>query len=262
MAEAPVSFKDAVPEEYRAAGYLKDLIDKPWEEARPLLFKKLAGAQELIGKKTVGLPAADAPEEDWNKILDGLKASSAEEYKVPVKEGAKADPLFIKALQQSFLDGRVNPRQAQAFMTRFSKEMETYSAAQTKAVTDKKAQDDAAFDTLAKTALGENNKAVMARTRKLMEEHAPAALKQYIATLPDRELVIMSGVINGIAEKYMSEDELNPKGKTGSEGDGNKRAEAQKLMAEIAKMKGFEPDYDEKRKRLNDLYEEIGGEKK
>lgn len=261
MPEAQL-FKDVVPEEYRGAGYLKDMLDKPWDEARPLLFKKLAGAQELIGKKTVGLPAADAPEEEWNKILDGLKASSHEDYKIPVKEGAKVDPLFVKALQQSFLDGRVNPRQAQAFMARFSKEMETYSAGQAKAAADEKAKLDAEFDTLAKSALGESNKTIMARSRKLLEENCPPALKAHVATLGDKELVILSGVINGLAEKYMSEDELNPKGKTGGGDAGGKRVEAAKLNAEIMKMKGFEPDYDAKRAQLRQLYKEAADEAK
>ncbi len=260
MAEAPVAFKDVVPEEYRNAGYLKDMLDKPWDEARPLLFKKLAGAQELIGKKSVGLPAADASEEDWGKFLDGLKPASAEEYKIPTKEGAKVDPVFIKALQQSFLDGRVNPRQAQAFMGRFSKEMEAYSAAQTKAAADKQAKLDADFDTLAKAALGDGNKAQMARAKVELEKHTPASLKPYIAGLGDKELVVLTGVINGILKEYASEDDLNPQGKTGGDGSKSKRAEAAALNAEVMKMKGFEPDYAEKREKLRQLYKEAAAE--
>lgn len=259
MAEAPVLFKDAVPEEYRSAGYLKDLLDKPWEEARPAFFKKMHNAQELLGKKA-GIPAAEAPEEEWTKFLDGLKPSKPEDYQVPVKEGAKVDPQFVKALQYSLFDGQLNQKQAQKFMARFAKEMEAYSGAQTKTQADAKAKSDADFAVLAKAALGEQNKPKFDRAWKLIEENAPAPLKAYIAGLPPEQRVVMTGVINAIAEKYMSEDDLNPKGKTDGDGGAGKRAQAKALMAELQKMKGFEADYDDKRVALKKLYQEIAAE--
>jgi cell division protein ZapA (FtsZ GTPase activity inhibitor) len=252
--------KEIVPQEYHDAGYLKDLLDKDQKTALPEVFKKLHNAQGLIGKKS-GLPTADAPEEEWSKFLGSLKAGKPEEYQVPKgADGKDVDPAFAKALQASFHEGDVHPKQAAKFMAKFQAEMKGYAEQQSKAKKDAEEKAAKAFDEIARVALGEQNKEKMTQAKKLLEEHCPANLKAYVGKLDDNALVIMAGVINAIAAEYMPEDALNPKGKTGGDSGLAKRQEAMKLQQEIVKMTGFEPDYDDKVKRMKSLYAEAAAD--
>lgn len=252
--------KEIVPQEYHEAGYLKDLLDKDQKTALPEVFKKLHNAQQLVGKKA-GLPAPDAPEEEWSKFFTTLKAGKAEDYTVPKgADGKDIDPAFAKALQASFLEGDVHPKQAGKFLAKFQAEMKVYGAqqAEAKRLADEKAAK--AFDEIARVALGEQNKDKIAQAKKLLEEHCPPNLKTYVPGLDDKALVIMAGVINAIAEEYMPEDQLKPGGQTAGDGGQTKRQEAFKLQTEIAKMSGFEADYNDKVARMKQLYKEASAE--
>lgn len=254
--------KEIVPEEFRSAGYLKDLLDKEQTVALPEVFKKLHNAETLVGKKT-GVPAADAPDADWDKFLDGLKPAKAEDYKFPGQEDGKGvDPNFVKIVQEAFLEGRVNTRQAAKFLAKYQAGMKDYAEKMTAKQKAEQEKADKAFDELAKSALGEQNKAKLAQAKKLIDENCPATLKPFVGKLDDKSLVILAGVINGIAEKYMAEDELNPNGKTGGDGGKGKREEAKALLNDIMKMSGFEHDYDAKRAKLKQLYKEADAEAK
>lgn len=252
--------REIVPSDYHEAPYLKDWLDKPQKEAMPEIFKKLHHAQGLVGKKTVGLPAGDATDDEWSKFFGSMKPSSTDEYKIPTGKEGKGDPAFAKILQMAFHEGGVHPKQANAFMAKFSKELEGYTAAQAKIKTDQETKAAEAFEELAKASLGEKSKAITARVRAEMQERAPAALKPYIDKLDDKALIIMTGVINSVMEEYMPEDKLNLTGGAGGDGGKSKREEARALNEKLAKMTGFESDYKDVQTRVSKLYEEAAAE--
>src|SRR3989304_2050233 len=82
---------EIIPEEFRSRAYLKEIAAMPQgPEAFQALFKKLDGSQQLIGKKT-GIPAVDAPVEEWEKFHATLRPESPDAYEVKTREGTKPD---------------------------------------------------------------------------------------------------------------------------------------------------------------------------
>lgn len=251
--------REIVPAEYHNAGYLKDLLDKDQKTALPEVFKKLQHAESLVGKKT-GLPGADASDADWDSFLKTLRPNSAEEYQFGDKD--KIDPTFLKVVQESFLEGGIHAKQAAKFMGKYRAGMADYVKGLEAKKSADKVKADQAFEELAKT--GGQDKTKLDFARKLITENTPEAFKPYVDKLDNNALVILSAVLNGVAEKYMGEDELNARGKGASSPDGGKtkRAEALEQMKKVNAMKGFEPDYDEQVKKLNQLYIEAAAESK
>lgn len=250
--------REIVPQDYHNAGYLSELLDKPQKEALPEVFKKLANAQSLIGKKS-GLPGADATDADWDNFFKTLKPSSTEEYKFG--DTSKVDPTFLRVVQDSFLEGTIHPKQAARFMAKYQEGMKGYVEKLNAAKAAEKEKADKAFEELSKVGLGENSKEKIATSRKLLEEHCPAAFKDLVGKLPDKELLIMSAAVYAIAEKFMPEDQLKGKGNTGTGDNGkSKRQEAFEQNKKVSAMTGFEPNYAAERAKLDQLYKEAAAE--
>ena len=252
---ADVLLKEYVPDDLKEKPYLKDFLEKPVDkDSIGALFKKLDGAETLIGKRP-GIPAADAKDEDWDKFLAPLKPAKSDEYVIPGKEGVKPDEQFLKAVRESFMAGDISKRQASKFMAAFQPQMEAYSAQRVKAQKDAQAKADADFETLAKATLGEQNKATLERVNLALRENCPPAVKPFLDKLPNESLVILASVIDAIQKKYIPADQLDPKGGSGS-GGGEKSISEQgrALMASEAYMNAWHPDHDKVVKQVNALY--------
>lgn len=254
MADATLS--ELIPAELREKPYLKDFLALPQNpESFGKLFAKLDGAETLIGRKGPSLPAADAKDEDWDKFFAPLRPAKADEYVLPGKEGVKPDEQFVKAVRESFFAAGIPKRQAEKFMAKFGPEMEAYSAAKTQAQKDAQAKADSEFETLSKAALGDSNKAVIARVNATMKELCPAPMKAYLDKLSNENLVIMAAVIDAVQKKYMTEDELNPKPNgTGGGDEASISEKGRALMASKAYTDAWHPDHDKVVAEVNALY--------
>lgn len=257
------TLKDIVPADLHDRGYLKDLLDKEQNpETFGAIFKKLDNAEKLIGAK-VGIPGADAKDEEWSGFLSKLRPEKADDYEIPVEKDAKPDEAFIKSLRESFLKGNINKRQAKDFLGDFLPRLKEYSAKQAETMKVAQAKADADFEALSKAAFGEDNKAVMARVKSAIAENAPAAVKPYIDKLDNNSLVILAGVIDGVMKKWIPEDKLNPKGAPASDDAPSKREEAMKLMALPEYKDEFHPKHKEVFTKVQALYAEVAaGNKK
>lgn len=247
--------KEIIPAELQEKPYLKDFLTLEQNpESFAKVFAKLDGAETLIGKRPNGIPGAEAKPEDWDKFLDGLKPEKEDAYVIPTKEGVKPDEAFIKELRASFHAGKISTVQAQKFLADYMPRLEKYANGKAEAQKAAQAKADAEFETLVKAAFGDESKADLARARKLISEHAPAVVKPYIDKLDNNSLAILTGVINGIAKKFMSEDDLNPKG---AEGDGGKtlREQARAYAEVVAKMDPMDPKLDEAKAKLRAMYQ-------
>lgn len=251
----PELLEKIVPQEFHDRPYLKDLLKmEQGPETFAQVFKKLDGAESLIGKRPA-FPGKDAKEDEWDKFLAPLRPEKLEEYEIKVPEGQKPDEEFLKALRESFLAGDISKRQAQRFLNAFQPKLATFSAARIEKMKAEQARKDGEFDTLAKAALGEQNKAKLDRAKKLMADLVPPAVKDHLDKLDDKAYVLLSGVINAIFDKYGKEDELNP----GSGGDGGNtgkslREKAKALQAEVAKMDPMASNYDEMVAKVKEAY--------
>ena len=246
-------FKNVIPEAYREKPYLKDIVSlKTGPEAYEALFKKLDGAQVLIGKKS-GLPASDAPVEEWDEVYKKLRPESADAYEFKVAEGQTDDEEFIKAMRGVYHDAGLSTTQGGRVNDGFQKVIE---ARQVAGKEEAKRLDDE-FETLTKATFGDDNKKVMEQVQVALKEHCPDNLKGHIEKLENKHLVVMSGVIHSILKKYVPEDKL--KGGGGEGGipgvtQGDLRLEGQRLMGLPAYKDAFHKDHVSTVARVKEIY--------
>lgn len=245
---------EIIPKEYHDRPYLKDLLVKPQAlETFAEVFKKLDGAETLIGKRT-GIPAADAKPEEWDQFFNKLRPEKADDYEFPTKEGQAADPEFVKVLRDSLHEGGVAKGQAKKFLEKFSAAVDARNAAQVAEQT----RVDKEFDTLVQSTFGKDNEKILARVKTTLDENVPAALKPHLAKLDNPSLAIIAGVVNAVLTKYVPEDKLNG-APAGGGGDGkDAREEGRKLMASPEYKDAFHPQHEATVAKIRAIYAELG----
>ena len=253
--QAPPAFETLIPEEFKDRTYLADLKGKPvGPETYNALFKKLDGAQTLIGKKT-GVPAADAPAEEWEKFHAALRPQTADEYEIPVKEGATPNPEIQKAVKGIFHEAGLTKAQASKLMAKF----ETFADGQTKAQRDAAAAADAEFDALTKKTFGPENEKVLARSKALMDSLTPPEMAPFLNRLPNESLVLVAGLMESVRAKFMKEDDID-----GSGGGGGApvdvaalRKEARDLQASDSWKSTLHADHAATKAKVDAIYAQI-----
>jgi len=264
MAEAGIDVTDTtttetpklgsiIPAEFKDKPYLKDLVDLEVGEAGyGALFKKLNGAQELIGKK-IGVPAADAPDEEHEKYYASLRPETVDAYEL----GEKIDPEFGKVLREGFHKMGATPRQAKMFQDTVLGPILEKEAAN-KAEQEKL---DAEFTKITTEAFGAENEKVMARANAALKELTPDPLKPFVGALPNESLAVLSGIVNAILDKYGVEDDFGAAGGASGGGEGDPeqlRRDGEKLMASDAWNNPMHADHSKTVEKVNALFKQAG----
>ena len=252
----PALLETIIPAEFKEQPYLKDLRGLTiGPDAYAALFKKLDGAEKLIGKKTA-IPEATAPDAEWDSFFARLRPETAEAYEFKDKDGKEAgDPEFLKAVKGIFHKAGVPKNQAAKIYSDFEALIAEKQAAQTKETE----RLDAEFNDMVSKAFTAENEKVLTTARKMIDEFTPDNLKGHIQRLPNESLVLMAGILNNIATKFIGEDKMNAdKGGTQGTDEVTLRNEAKKIMAS-AEFSDFQhPGHDAAVKRKNEIYEQIG----
>lgn len=256
---APATFESLIPTEFRDKPYLAEFKGKPVApETYTELFKKLDGAQTLIGKKSIGIPDASATPEDIEKFYNSLRPAKAEEYELPAaKEGQKADPAVLKSVQSMFHEAGLSKAQASKLATKF----EAFAAEKIGAQTAEAARLDAEFEAMTKAAFGADNAKVIERSRTLLQALTPPALAPHLNRLSNEGLVLLAGVMESVRAKYMKEDSMGG----GDGGAGAPGGDAASLREEARTLQGSEAwknfqhkDHAATVAKVNDIYTRIG----
>ena len=252
--------REFVPQELLEKPYLKDFLDKPWDKATGAeLFKKLDGAESLLGKRPTIPDAKTAKPEELDKFFEQFRPEKMEDYEIPLDKDAKPSDDFLKAVRTAFHAGKISKVQAQGFL----KTMDEFGREQRKVIAQENARKAAEFDTLAKTMLGEQNKAVMERVRGLLKEFAPSAATASLDKLTDEQVVVMGAIVDSIHKKYAPEDDLGGKGKSGTSGtsggttSAEKRQEMRTLMGTKAFSNWQDPAHDATKAKVSQLAQEV-----
>lgn len=249
--KGPAALKEVVPAEYHDRAYLKELLGKPQTpETFAEVFKKLDGAETLVGKKT-GVPGADAKPEEVEKFYSSLRPEKDLDYEVKTKEGA--DEEFIKVLRSAFHTAGLSKHQAAKFQEKFHSFLE---AREQKALAEQKKLD-VEFETLSKATFGGEHEKVFEAVKVALDENVPDTLKAQLPKLGNTELMIVAGVVHSILKKYVSEDKLNGKSDT-SVNVPNLREEGRKLMASEEYKNVLHPKHEETKKKVQEIYAQIG----
>ena len=247
----------AVPAEYAEKPYTKDI------KSEADLWKKFDGSQSLLGKpKEGGVPDVNADDAAWDAYYKaGGRPETAAEYKFN-REGL--DQEFVKgfanddldnATKEIFLEAGVSQKQADILQPKFEKMMEGLHAEQAQ----EGLQENIDFDKLAADTFGVDEAQVMADSKALIAENAPAGFEEQIKSLPNESLIIMAGVLNNIKSKYINEDSLDPNRKSvsGASTEDGLRKEAIALMQSDDYVNSFSPNHDKVVKEVADIYEKI-----
>ena len=254
------TFETIIPDEFKDRGYLADLKGKPVSpDTYKELFKKLDGAQTLIGKKT-GVPAADAPAEEWEKFHAAIRPAKADDYEIPVKEGGKPDPEVQKAVKSIFHEAGLTKAQASKLMSKF----EGFVDGQTKAQREAAAAANAEFDALTKKTFGPENEKVLTRSKELLNTLTPPEMSPFLNRLPNESLVLIAGIMESVRAKFMKEDDIggNGGGGNGAADVATLREEARNLQASEAWRSTFHKDHAATKAKVDAIYAQIAKVKK
>jgi hypothetical protein len=199
----PQKFSTVIPTEFHDRAYLKDFMEKPvGPDTFQELFKKLDGAEQLIGRKTIGIPAADAPQEEWDQYYAKVRPSDPKGYEILKAEGEQGDEKVEEALRSLFHKTGLTPKQAKELQGGYSELLKGISAeAKTKA-----AAAEAEFAKLTQDTFGAEKDKVLERTQQMLREYAPESAKKFLGDLDNKALVVLSAAMNAIHTKFLSED--------------------------------------------------------
>lgn len=249
----PVLAKTLIPQDLHERGYIKPWLDKEWNnDLAAEVFKKLDGAESLVGKK-IGIPSADAKDEEWEQFFGKLRAEKPEDYEVGINS---KDEDMVKAMRAAYHGAGVNKRQA----AKFEALLKPVFDARLKAATEAAQKRDTEFDDFVKKAFGDEGTKVMEDAQATLKEHAPKEFAQYLDKLDNASLTILAGVIRGIKAKYGAKEDGNHGGAgSGSGGSAEAlRSEARKLLASKEYNDVTHPDHERVRAKVEELYKQIG----
>ena len=226
--DAPVF---SIPDEYKDAAWAKDI------DSTDALFKQHANAQTLIGKKTIGIPGADSPAEEWDSFYAKVRPETIAEYEFPeislspdrehlsdfIKQNE--DPVFNEKLRGVMHETGLTKHQAGQLYQKFNELLIDHNseafAEQEKALSEQAAAREAASearDKAFKAAFDTNfdtpkdADAAVELVMKTLEAEAPDALKGVIfdpeiaGKVPPEYLAAIAASVNTILRGSRSED--------------------------------------------------------
>jgi len=246
------SFYETIPTDLKDKPYLKDV------QNFDQLYKKLDGAQELIGKRASGIPAKDAPVEEHEAFAKSWgRPDKAEEYTTPdiklpegVEKNAELD-AFAKGL---FHKASLNQEQVNIIQGGYEAKMLEMMGK----VPDAAAQD-AEFETMTTELFKDRKDEVLANGNLLLAENTPESLKEHVAGLDNKSLMIMSAVLDSVRAKYISEDVMptDSSVKSGGETVDELRQQARVLMAKKEYLTKSHKDHAGVKAEVDGIYTRI-----
>lgn len=250
-AGTPVDIKSLIPAEFKDRPYLADVdnVEK--------LFKKLDGAQTLLGKRPAGIPDAAAPKEQWEAFWKAAgKPEKAEEYEFEKVEGLTYSDEFTGLVKGLFHGAHVPKDMAKNLQKGFDQ----IQLQMQKKHKDAEAASDAEFDKLVAPHMGADADKSLKQSQALIKSVLPADLAPHLDKLTAAQAAIMAVVINKFAEKYVTEDRL-PMGGDGAGAQGENieslRSQARALMALPEYNRVDHPENANTQAKVKAIYERI-----
>ena len=243
-----------VPPEYRDKEYLKTVKDFP------SLFKALDGAQSLIGttRQELACPVADAPQADWDAYYTrNGRPATADEYKeaeVVYPEGMAHSDEVSKQMKAICHKHGLSVKQFDGLSKDYTGLMiETFKTQAGAQVTS-----DAEFETLANQTFGDSKDKVLETAKKIINEHKPKGFETHLASLDNKSLILLAGVLDSVRTKYMSEDfNITPQGAGGGKSVDELRSDARVLMAKPEWSNSFHPGHETIKAQVKEIYDTV-----
>jgi hypothetical protein len=249
----------SIPKEYANEGWAKDL--KTSED----VFKKLAGAESLIGSK-VKLPDAETSDEDRNKFFEQFRPETSDEYTFNRDNQSEEMKGFQneemdKAVKDIFHKAGLAPWQAEMIQSEYEAGLaETIKNLPAGEEGGESAEEaNAAFDKLAKEKFGENESAIMEAANKLIEAHTPEGFGDMLKTLPNEQAMALAGLLGEIQKNYIDEGTLTTLGDSiSAEGKETLYEKGKSLMESPAYQNEFDPSHAKVKEQVDGIFKRLG----
>lgn len=246
-APALPEFASVVPAEFKEKPYLKDV------DSFEKLFKKLDGAQSLIGRRPAGIPQDTDPQDKWNEFFNLMgRPEQPDKYELGAPpEGYQRDEETLKALRSVFHQTGLNGKQASAIVSSYEKIILD------RANKNQQAQE-AEFDKISKETFGDRQDAVIAKSAQMLKDFAPAQFQPHIASLDNKTMIVLASVLDAVHNKYVPEDR-GPTDRAPAAGRSAEeiRAEAQRLMNSDIYKNAFHPEHESTVRRVREMYKSL-----
>jgi hypothetical protein len=233
-----INWNDIIPEPLREKEHFKNILkaENPGLE----MATQFDNAQTLIGKRTPGLPAADAPEEEWTKFYEAARPEKAEDYdiKAPVFTGDDAafgeyvkgiqDEARVTAIKTAMHEEGLTARQA----ARLAEKVQAIDEPAYRKAFQANVDLDNHFIEMAKKSFGGDAEKAKAYGKSFIEEFTTEKTKAYAQGLSNEALMLIAEMGTMFHAKYKKEDTFEPGG-GGSDGgtEATVQAELHRIMA-------------------------------
>lgn len=252
----PATLADITPEGFSDKPYMKTIQDIP------ALFNTLDNLQSKLGEKPFGIPDANASEEtvkDFYSKLRGVKESG--EYTFEETDYSKAHGVnedFRKSMSKVLFEADLSQRQVSIV----NKGYDDILMGMKKGQSTDQAAKDKDFEDRTSNLFGADKDRILGDVKKLLETNTDKSFAADVKDLDEKNLIIMSSVLNNVMEKYISEDDLTALRGSGGGGGGAStieelRKDAQKLMALEAYRSDFHPDHESTINKVTEIYDTI-----
>lgn len=240
--EAPPSaFAQSIPSEYQNEPYIQNLLKSDSPETE--LWKQFAGLQKAIGTRPGGMPADDAPDEDWQKWTSAVQPQDISVYgdiKPTLAEGqehlkdmidASYSPEFTTEILEAARSAGIAPKQFQQMASKFNAMQIKAAESFAQQAQQQSAELDVKFDQMLTKEFGQDKSKVLEVGTKFIKEHLSSELQQSLMTKSNEELVAVAAAIYKAHKVYGKEDSIPSAG----QGAGYVANDVISLKAEIQK---------------------------
>jgi hypothetical protein len=250
----------AVPEAYAGKDWAKS-IKSPDD-----LWKLTDNAQSLIGKRPAGIPAPDAPDEEWTKFYNAAgRPEKPDAYKFSpiegVPEGLDLTPIQQKAANILHQAG-LNQKQADKVYQLFLKE-ELAAADQSKAqIEEKQKALDAEYDKVVSKVFGDKYDTAAKAAQDLIVKYVPEEMRgayEQLADSPKAMAAVIKALegahseIQKLHKEYGAEGKITSGAQTTGQSIDDVRQELAKLRTSKEARDFTHPEHKKIMARIDDL---------
>jgi len=222
---APPAFE--IPEAYRDRGWVEK-VKSPDD-----LWKTLDNAQSLLGKRPAGIPANDAPVEEWEKFKQAARGEYVFSDIEGVPEGMDLAP--VKEVAKKLMhDAGVPPKIADELFKQ-------YMALDIEGGKQKQESLDKRYDELATKVLGEKQADFEKAALEVLNTHVDEDLRKSFVDNPDGMIAYIQS-INKLQEKHNAElaavrAEYGAEGKLPNGGERPPAEDISEIVSKLSKLR-------------------------
>lgn len=131
---AAANWRDSLPEELRGHSALQSFSDVT------NLAKSFISTKEMVGKKGLIPPGANASPEEWDRFYSDLGRPPVDKYEVKLAEGQNVDPKVLQGFRERAHKAGLLPKQAQEVMDWLGETSSSIAKAHAEAMAARKAE--------------------------------------------------------------------------------------------------------------------------